>query len=296
MGLRFDGISFFNEFNIHYMTESPKVSPGWVGLKCPRHNGTENDTLGFNIRAGFFSCWACGSMHPIEFIELSLGVSNSDAKKLYVQYVGAGDNIVFQKTRVVASGKYIDLPSAPFTPLERNYLTARNLLNSAVKYDLRGGGFDGDFAYRIIFPITMNGCIISATGRRILDETPMKYYTLPPEKELFFHKHTLYNLDNASGSVVAVVEGPIDACRGGDGFVATCGVKPTEEQILLLSIFDEVVFVKDNDSAGEQANASAERVAALGTKVCTVSLDKGQHDVGAMSDAEIQDLRSFIGM
>lgn len=290
----FDGISFFIDNNIPYNQISTNISQGWVGLRCPFCPDT-SDHLGFNLQSGAFSCWHCGAHSPLETIEALLHVSRSEAMGVFKKYLTTG--ISFYKEKKRASASKVELPPQKFTPVEQKYLEKRNLTDHHVSYyDIRGGGLFGKWAYRIVFPIYYNGMIVSATGRIIADVEP-KYYTLPPKDEVVHHKDIFFGLDYVPGRAAAIVEGPLDAIRGGPGFIASFGVNLTDEQLVLCTFFDTVYFVRDSDDAGEHSTEQAYRLASLyGDKISieVISLDNGYKDVGAMPDPAIVEMRAQL--
>jgi DNA primase len=145
-------------------------------------------------------------------------------------------------------------------------------------------------------PIYYNHRICSCTGRSITADLTPKYWTLPLEEEIIHHKHILYGLDDVD-DIAVPVEGPIDAIRGGKGFVSTFGVQVTDEQKCMLLPIDHVIFVKDNDLAGEKFTQCAYELSALGHKnVEVVTLGGTAKDIGAMPRDEILDVRKELGL
>lgn len=297
----FDGIAFFKEFNIPFTTDSPNVSQGWVGLKCP-FCGDHSDHLGFNLSVGAFSCWRCGNKHTVDTIARLLAVPKQDATRIYAQHLVRNTlhNPDTGKPRRKANASQIILPTNDFTKLELAYLKKRNLLSVKDHYDLRSGGIVGDWAFRIVIPIKLNGVIVSATGRYIVDkEGILRYKTLPIEAEVIHHKHTFLGLDDISDSQTCIlVEGPIDAMRGGKGFLSGFGMMLTQEQIALLSKMRYLAIMFDNeDQAYRQACKYAEQIAVIGsTEVEVIRLNGPYKDLGEMDDDAIADVRKELGL
>lgn len=161
-------------------------------------------------------------------------------------------------------------------------------------YDLRGGGIVGDWAYRIVIPVYYNNYIVSATARTIAEEVRPKYKSLSNSLSVIDLKHVFLGLDLVKGSSVAVVEGPLDAIRGGPGFIAAFGATLSEEQLLLLKEFDTIYFVRDSDEAGEQFVDEAYKLSAICTSNIEVVQLEGAKDVGAMKDDEIAGVRKEL--
>jgi hypothetical protein len=223
-----------------------------------------------------------------------LSVPKREAMSLLKEYLvsPAGGGVVKRDTIGKVSALAIPL-STEFTEREADYLRSRGLYNLAPSYDFRSGGISGDWAFRIVIPLKINGVPVSATGRGIHPLVTPKYWSLPSECSVVNIKHLLYNCDNVADHAVAM-EGPLDAIKYGQGGVALCGVKVTPEQIVLLSEFPRVTFIKDGDSAGDQIYPSAELLAALGCDVDVISLGKEYKDVAEMPEDAIHDLRAFI--
>lgn len=290
--MTFDGLAFLKEFNIPFVTHSPNVSQGWVGLKCP-FCGDKSDHLGLNLSVGAFSCWRCGSKGTIETIQHLLGIPRQDASRIYAQFLvrKVGKNEASYRPK--ASASQVILPGRDFTRTERKYLERRHLVSAIGRYDLRSGGISGDWAWRIVIPIILNGVIVSATGRYIVKppEGVPKYKTLSHEHEIIHHKHLLFGLDYVEDRIV-VVEGPIDAIRGGAGFASSFGITMMPEQLALLSKYKDVVFLFDNeDQAQRQAEKYATMVAMLGNSNVEVARLEGIKDLGDATDDEIADVR-----
>ena len=128
---------------------------------------------------------------------------------------------------------------------------------------------------RVCFAIKNDkGVTVGASLRAGADETP-KWLHRPRNIKT---RNLLYNLDNVIRSgvrTVFVVEGLMDCinlvAQGIENVVATFGANLTLEQTLLLvSYFDEVVLMYDNDKAGQSATVKAiERLKKLfSVKVC----------------------------
>lgn len=295
----FDGLSFFRDYNIRYTTTGTNVSEGWVGLKCP-FCGDHSDHMGLLLSVGAFSCWRCGKKGTVATISRLLGVPKSDATRIYAEYlVNRLVHSSFDRSRKKASATQVILPGSDFTKLELKYLKERMLLSRAEQYNLRSGGISGDWAFRIVIPIKLNGMIISATGRYIIDEEGvLRYKTLSHEHEVVHHKHTFLAIDDVPSDTIVVLEGPIDAMRGGPGFVSGFGITLMEEQIAILSRYSHVIFMFDNeDQAQKQAHRYAEDLAMISkADIEVIRLDGPYKDLGEMPEDAIADVRKELGI
>lgn len=294
--LRFDGIQFLKDFKIRYTDHSPNVSQGWIGTPCPFCND-RSDHLGLHIATGAMSCWKCGKHSALEYILNVLRISKSEAKSIYSRYLTKNVHnnmydINKQNKKYVTS---ISLPDNDFTIAERKYLKKRMLTSNHVEqYDLRGGGLTGDWAYRIVIPIYYNKLLVSATGRSIVSSVEPKYFTLAKDKSIMNLKHIFLGLDLVDTESIAVVEGPLDAIRGGPGFVASFGVNLSDEQLLLLLQYDTIYFVRDSDEAGDHFTKEAYKLASLGAKNVEVVTLEGFKDIGEASQEYIDELRKEL--
>lgn len=292
----FDGVSFFRDFSIPYYTQSKNASQGWYSLRCPFH-GDHTDHMGFNPSSGAMSCWICGKKSALDFVKTVLGISRSEASVVFTKYLvnGTGRGVLCEKKK--ATGTSIALPGKDFTNAERKYLERRNMdLDVLGDYDLRSGGYVDPWAYRIVIPVIYNKTIVSATGRAISKQMQPKYWTLPMDREIIHHKHIFLGLDMVD-DIAVVVEGPIDAIRGGPGFIASFGVNLTDEQLCLLLRYKYVVFLQDSDEAGAKFAEQAYKLSALGAdNVELAHLPDGFKDVGEMGDNDISCLRKELGL
>jgi hypothetical protein len=290
--ISFDGIQFFKDFHIRYTLSSPNVSRGWAGTACPFCND-HSDHLGLHIQTGALSCWKCGGHSALDYVKLALRIPASEAKSIYSRYLTK--KMHSNERDVSVHPSVIELPPPVFTSAETNYMNRREITPyHQTTYDLRGGGRFGEWAYRIVIPVYYNNCIVSATGRTIAEGVTPKYYTLPKSMSIMNLKHVFLGMDLVPGNTVAVVEGPIDAIKGGPGFIASFGANLTDEQLLLLLEYDTIYFIKDSDEAGENFTKECYKLSVLGAKYLEIVTLDGFKDVGAMDEKSIQDVRKEL--
>lgn len=291
--LVFDGIQFFKDFHIRYSLSGSNVSRGWAGVPCP-FCGDSSDHLGLHLQTGAMSCWRCGRHSALDYVKNVLRIPFSEAKTLYSRYLVRKTSHILDKG-LADIPSTIYLPPPLFTYAEKNYMEKRNLTKyHQEKYDLRGGGLTGDWAYRIVIPVCYNNCIVSATGRTIAKDVEPKYLSLSKSLSIMNLRHIFLAMDLVPGNTVAVVEGPIDAIRGGPGFIASFGANLSDEQLLLLREYDTIYFVRDSDKAGEQYVKEAYKLSALGAKCVQVVTLEGFKDIGEMPSDEIAGMRKEL--
>lgn len=290
----FDGVSFFKDYQINYTTQSKNLSSGWVGLRCPFCRDSA-DHLGFSTQSGAFSCWKCGPHRMYETLSALLGCAEDEIKSLTRPYWRDG-GLAFRRQDRKLSKVGIQLPKEEFSKAATKFLTKRGITQEMVDfYDLRYGGISGDWAYRIIIPIYFKNKIVSATGRAISSEMEIRYKTLPYEKQVVDLKTIFFGLDDVPGDTVVVVEGPLDAIRGGPGFIASFGSKFKDDQIALLSKFRRVYFLLDNDEAGrEAARKYSHELSIMGVDVENITLENYK-DIGECPDEVIEEIRKELG-
>jgi hypothetical protein len=290
--LKFNSIQFLKDFHIRYSVSGPNVSQGWIGTSCPFCRD-HSDHLGIHLQTSAMSCWRCGRHSNVEYVTIVLGIPRSEAKSIYSRYL---TKVLHHNNAnvTVQYASYVALPDPVFTNIEELYLDKRMLTSYHKKtYDLRGGGIIGEWAFRIVIPICYNEMIVSATGRNIFDVKP-KYYSLDPSKSIMNLKHLFLGMDLIPKETVIVVEGPIDAIRGGPGFVASFGSNLSDEQLLLLREYDTIYFIRDSDRAGDNFVKEAYNLSSICTKSIEVIKLEGYKDVGEMPEDEIVDLRKEL--
>jgi hypothetical protein len=241
------------------------------------------------------SCWKCGKHSAFDYVKLVLKIPGYEAKSIYSRYLTRKAKHA-DDTKTRASSIMLP-PQNVFTYAEKRYMDKRMLTPSQITtYDLRGGGLTGDWAYRIVIPVYYNNYVISATGRAIAGGVQPKYKSLSNSLSLIDLKHVFLGMDLVEGDTVAVVEGPLDAIRGGPGFLASFGANLSDEQLLLLREYDTIYFIKDSDEAGENFSKEAYKLSALCNKCIQVVSLEGFKDIGETPDDEILGLRKELGL
>lgn len=295
--MAYDMLSFLKDHRIDYRTRGKGISQGWVGINCPLPHGHYKDVdyfLGIEQTTGRCSCWSCGSLKPVEVVANLLHLSVPEAFTVLKPY--SKGKVYAEYDSISGVSEVVLPPVLPFTPVELQYLKSRNInQNNIEMYKLQSGGFFGFFAYRIIIPIYQNNRLVSATSRTVVNNA-VRYLTLPAQLEVTPHKHTLYAKDLVPEDKAVVVEGPIDAIRGGPGFIATYGTEITQEQIMHLTKYREVYILGDDDYAGRKAaKRLADQLSILsGTTVYSVTHDHAGKDTASLPDEAINELRQEL--
>jgi hypothetical protein len=228
-------------------------------------------------------------------MEALLRVPRSEVMPVYRKYLTGSTTTLFKRKRTIAGASSVSLPTNSLSDKQLRYLTKRGFTDYHIdNYDFRNGGIVGDWGFRIIIPIIEGGQIVSATGRTILRDVEPKYWTLPPEKEVVHHKHTLLNWELAE--VPILVEGPLDSVKGGPGFVSSFGAQMTDEQLLLFSTKKKGFILYDNDDTGKRmAYQHGSVLSTLGMNIELLWLSDFK-DIGEMPLDEIDGLRKDLGL
>ena len=289
---KFDAVRFAQDYNIEYTERGKSVSRNFIGIKCPFCSDSGHH-LGLHKTNGYSTCWFCGFHSLYDTIRVLTGEKPYDIFEKYgvllysEEFKRVSNNVV----KVEVPGR------KEFTKIHHDYLTGRGYDASYVlnKYDVRATYANDKWPFRLIFPIKLNGQIVSYQGRTIVDAKP-KYLTCPPEKEKLFHKDTFFNIDNAKGDSVLVVEGVFDAVRFGDNTIAGFGTSITESQINLLKRYRRVFFLFDpEDEAQEKATKALTTLSSCGTVTERIMLDKGK-DPGDISDVEAAYIKGELNL
>ncbi len=289
----YDMERLYRDYGIEHATVGTKhCRPGWVQTACPFCSGTTGDHLGYNLVAGYFNCWRCGSHRVNDVLCLLLNISFRQVDSVLSGYVLRKKRKRHDPVSVVTSRKqkHLGLPlgTKELKEQHRGYLIKR-------KYDpdelvaiwgLKGTGAIGPYKFRVIAPITVNEQLVSYQGRDYTGRHLLKYKACPKEQEVIHHKHIVYGMDQCFDSdILVVVEGITDAWRLGPGAVATFGIKYTTPQIKtiarLASNFRRTFILFDSEV---QAQQQAQKLrASLQMVFIDVVLKTVPKDPGALS-------------
>ena len=285
-------IELYTDYNIPYWTQGKNTAPGWVQTRCPFCSDSSNH-LGFNIARGYFYCWKCGAKRVKEVFTKLLDRTYQDIDKLLFEYSGETFVVQKRKNKNVTS---IHLPGESLKDNHKRYLKKRNFDPDHIeqKYKIRGTGITGDWRFRIIIPIFFKNKLVSFQGRDITDKQKLRYKALSDEKSILSPKKVLYNLENCLSNSIIVLEGITDVWRFGDNSCCTFGTSLTEEQIFLLSLFDNIFFIFDDEEEAQQkALKSAKKLSAIGCDVEIIDLENDK-DPAELSDEESNKIKKEL--
>lgn len=295
-------IKLFEDYKIDYST---KTNKGWVNTRCI-YCGGSSYKLGFNPDGNYTTCFACGS-HPLkETLSKILNLSKNELNEILPEYETRISQLKLLERKERKAVSQLKLPTDTFTPLERKYLKKRNFNPSYLnkRYNIVGGGITGDWKYRIIIPMILNGEIVSWTARSILSKSKLEELKIPRYKNLSIDesiidvKSTLFNLDNCKSKTVVLTEGPMDVLRFGDNSVCSFGTSITQQQIeILADRFEKIYILFDNEEeAQKKAKKYGMELSALGVDVEVVNAfeDFNKNDMGECTEDEIKVIKQEL--
>jgi len=260
--------------------------PGWVQLRVCPFCRSGNYHLGYNLGAGYFNCWKCGS-HSIYDTLKELGASGQEAAtfaKTKYREQGQADRV--RKGLKEPGGR------GPLLPAHREYLRSRGFDPDelAKVWQLEGIGISDRLAWTIYIPITLHSSRVSWTTRTISKRPDIKrYLSASVEEEAVNHKSVLYGGDFCRHSCV-VVEGPTDAWAVGPGAVGVFGIDYSVAQVRKLAeIPNRCICFDSEPEAQKRAAELCDALSVFDGVTTNVVLDAD--DPGSASQREIELLR-----
>lgn len=294
----FDFKKFAKEYQVPYAeNEGKNTAPGWINLTCPFCDDHSNH-LGFNIQtSGGFHCWKCGGHSIIETIVELIKVSKGEAYRIYKEYNTKQKN---KKSRIsnVLKNKKIKFPAniGPLLKIHKEYLIKRNFDPEKLEKEfyLKATSHIGPYKFRIIAPIYFQKRLVSYQGRDITNKQELRYKACQKSEEILYHKHILYNYDNARKEKVILVEGITDVWRLGKDTIGTFGTAYTREQLnLLANSYSRIFILFDGEpEAMERAEKLAYDLDLFGVESEIITIE--EEDPATMSDEEAQYLKKEL--
>ena len=279
-------------YSISYVTSGKNWAPGWVMISCPfcddpSHHG------GLNIHDDYYNCWRCGAK-PLTLLLMKLLKikSYSEVKKLIRQYsINFSDKAVKKKATAIEC----KLPENCHELQHRHkqYLTKRGFDPEKLieTWGLKGTGAIGNYKFRIIAPILVDGIIVSYQGRDVTGRQTLRYKACSITQEMIHHKHVVYGIDHVQKRCV-IVEGIADVWMLGKGSIALFGTEWTIEQLLFLKKrVDGGIILFDADSTDKGTKLMNDLVA-LGMDFEQMILEAG--DPAELTQKEIHSVMKSI--
>lgn len=282
----------------------------WIALPCPYCTGKEGNHLGFNTVSNTFSCYRCGRHGKFETLSLLLGVSMKEAVNIAKEFALdawqqreqevkrlreiSDREEEKENTEFTVPGK-LDIPKRHRLYLKNRGFSAEKLRD---KWGIRFCDKQGQYAYRIIIPVTKDGQIVSFTTRDVTDMAQERYLACPPDEAIVHHKHCVYGLDRV-GDVCIVVEGTFGVWRIGRGAVCTLGTGWTIEQATLIAKKCKksyIFFDPDEKEATKRANQLSKLLSSFPKHESYVIEGKGANgrDTAELTDKERATIRALL--
>lgn len=295
----------FKDYNVPY---SLKVNRGWVNVNCPFCDTKSTSfNLGFNPAGNYYHCWKSPHNYRIkEVLSILLNIPESSLKDVLVDYQGGAE--ILSDRKVKPGVRRLELPTDTFTKAERKYLKSRNFDPGYLmkKYNIVGGGIDGDWKFRIIVPVFYQGRLMSWTGRSILPKEKLKELNIPRYKNLSIEKSVrnikelFFNIDNCKSDTVVLTEGAFDVLRFDGNAICSMGTELTERQVgLLADRFNKIFILFDNEpEAQKKARKFGLQLSSIGMEVEVVNFyeDFGKNDMGECSPEEIKIIKKELNL
>lgn len=287
----FDAERFYQDYGIPCKTKSSKVTEGWIGIDCPFCN--EGDyRLGFNLSTGAVSCWSCGTHSHMELVQTLLNCSWATASDILKSYEVSNrrSKTVSDSIKEKIKVDVCKWPSGTARLSERGkaYLSGRGFNPEELEkvWGLMETGPFGDYKFRIMIPITINGIMVSYQGRDITGLSDKKYKACKSVNEVMDHQDIVYGADLVPNDTALVVEGAADCWRMGPGAISCFGIAFTMAQVnFIASRYKKVYILFDTE---EKAQKLAYELAILlnskGVETYVLELESG--DPGEMLQEE----------
>jgi hypothetical protein len=280
------------DIGVPYWTSGKNVSDGWTSISCPLCGDRSNHGA-FSPDGWGYSCFRCGG-HKVPKV-ISTLTSWKETKTLLKTY----SNVLYIKEEK----EYIGVSSVEWPPknvikmpsLHAEYLHERGYDPKQLRelYDIQCCYQTGEFKYRIIIPVYLNGRIMTYVGRDITDKAALKYKNLAESKSVIPAKQIVYNIDNIHDTAI-ICEGIFDAWRFGTHGVAMFGLQYTAQQTrALASRLRRAFIVFDTEAqAIEKANELGADLALQGVEVEIIGIE--QKDPGEMSQEEADEVKNEL--
>ena len=258
--MSFDWVDFFERHGVDYVTQSPNIGRGEIGIKCPLCGAADpSQHMSVNLEGRGWVCRRDRRHHglsPVRLIRALIGCSAQEAARLVGSPLLPGSaDVLSQVEALVGPPQAAPAAGAPrllrephefrrFSgkPSERpymRYMVGRGFSEGFVRRASAEMGLrycvHGRFGGRVVFLVHREGCLVNWTGRAISARAKRRYQAHTPDPELAAEwglepadasiEGCLLWYDEllAGGQQLMVVEGPMDALKLRMlGFQATC--------------------------------------------------------------------------
>jgi len=278
-----------------------RLKAGWVNVPCPNCDHAGSAKLGFNVNFDYCVCFRCGGLSLREALSRLLNVPGNALSPLLEPFQTRSAILSQLNKKQAINKERIEMPGYPLSMQEKNYLLDRHFNPHVLveKYGIQGGGWIGDWKNRIIIPIYIGGRLISWTSRAIIKDREPRYKNLGNTESVIDPKKVFFNLDNCHLDKVALLEGPFDVLRFGDGGICGFGITLTKTQVFYLSErFRQIYILFDSQRiAQRKAREYGMTLQGHGLEVFIVDAfgDFGRKDAAEMSPYKMKRLKEELG-
>jgi hypothetical protein len=315
--------SFLKENSIKYYTSGKDVARGNINIKCPFCGDADKSWhMGINLKNNVYGCWKNTSHRGKDISYLISKLLNCSLEKarnivydnkVIIDNKVSLDTILRQRlfktsfSTVTESKLIVECNLSEFDTFKTintnsvyyRYLESRGFDNIPLlidKYDLKFS-LSGDFKNRIIFPVYINGRLVTWQGRDVTGKSYLKYKDLSKEKSVRYLKQCIYNFDGLKGEILYICEGVFDALKidfyTPSYISATCVFtkSATQDQYILLrkviNNFKEIRIIFDRGTLKE-SNSIKNELLPFHKNIKIINLPLDIKDAGDMSKEQIK--------
>jgi DNA primase len=293
---QFDIKAYLDDRGVKYTNEGPNIGSGDIGLDPCLWCGARNNHLGIKLTNKRVNCWVCGGHALSNFIMLIDGVSYHKVDSIMSEFVLEGGPFVAREKIYHTKLQYPkEVMNIDILGWHWKYLRDRNFNPETLqhKYKLKACGPHGNYKWRIIIPVIMNGQIGGFTSRDITDKHPLRYKNQPAGQSPIPQEQWIYNIDTVKDTAI-LVEGPTDVWRLREGAISLLGINPSLEQINKLSQIKNLLILFDmEDKAQQRAMELGENLAGITDHVEVITVDK-KGDPASWTDEEAFQVRKEL--
>lgn len=310
------------------------VKKGNINICCPicikSGRGDTNFHMGINPLNGYYGCWRNSTHRGRKIENIVRMLSNCSYEEAYRVVYGtvlverpAGesmhdtinkkllnknkeDDVAPELKELLFPSEFINIKNTGVTKKFYDYLSSRGFddVDKLIKKYSLFCCLNGEYSDRIIFPIFMNGELVTWSSRRIDSNTFLRYRDLEVDKSLIHVKQLLYNYDNIieGGNNLFITEGLFDCIKldyyFSNGNRATCfsTKSMTDNQMYqvmdLSKVFNKISILMDNDA--KPASVGISRKLDMLPNVSFKFLPEGFKDPGEFTKEEILNLETEV--
>ena len=220
--------TLLGDLGVPYWTSGKNVSEGWSSVTCPMCGDRSNHGA-FSPEGDAYSCFRCGK-HSVRKI-ISNFSSWNEAGILIQEYTSS---LSFYEKAERERSSIVEWPpscAVSMPSVHSEYLYKRGYDPKQLRelYGVESCYQTGDFKYRLVIPVYLDGKVVTYIGRDITGKASLPYKNLAERKSILPAKECVYNIDNIHETAI-ICEGVFDAWRFGAHGVATFGLQFTNAQ------------------------------------------------------------------